>query len=719
MTAYLLQVVLDADTHYGVIKNWRDIRPALKRHEQYRTIIPTVTLSNLELVGEAKDYVDGKYDTDGLHAVTSIAIHLLNPKTGDYEAWMTGELDYATYNYLGSEVTSIGVKPVDFVTKWLTNDTNTLRLQELTDVYGSAITPFAEETIELPLYSAVLRDVLDVTVTPQTLDIGLSTNEVDFGTDNININTFPNTGGVDNNEPWVYNTQTKVNPFPTTNFPVFAILGTEDLDITVEYDIDYLCELINGLGDAWDIRFRFRLEYFEAPVVWNELITEEFYADTGVNTSYTFAGNKSGTFTYTFSPTAEPDVRSLSLVAIIDYVPGGANAPEIDVRSITVNSLRYKITRDTTYPETTCQVMPAYEVLLRTLQQATGRNDALISDFFGRTDTPIRTYGSDGEGSLLVLTSGQLLRNFPLADYPLQMSFSQAFEILNALYNIGAGIEYVSGVPYVRVEPIEYFYPADLPSEKLQDPSGYQLAPALEMLYSDMKIGYTKVEKFIPGGINSGHGEREFATPLAGIVKNSADLNLEAVASNVLIETGRRKPYSSEDTDNWTYDEDIFLIQCRRQSGDLVPEKNENFTTVTGIPYIDRTYNLNLLPTRRLLKRHISTVMLAGFRKASAYLRYLSGTVNTDITTQRTGELAAIAEQYTDIPDATLLVEPELIQVTHPLTHESLVSLMAAPTTVIEVIWRGNSRNYHLQSLTVTDLDSKLCQLELIAQTPS
>lgn len=90
---------------------------------------------------------------------------------------------------------------------------------------------------------------------------------------------------------------------------------------------------------------------------------------------------------------------------------------------------------------TDCQVYAVNEALSRVVESITNDCMRVKSDYFGRTDSQPYTSARDGCGSLEVITKGLYIRQFPLPATVMSIAFQDLFDSLNAIHNIGIGIE--------------------------------------------------------------------------------------------------------------------------------------------------------------------------------------------------------------------------------------------------------------------------------------
>ena len=135
----------------------------------------------------------------------------------------------------------------------------------------------------------------------------------------------------------------------------------------------------------------------------------------------------------------------------------------------------------------TIRAFEVYEAFLRVVQQLTGVDDCLRSDTFGRTDTPIHTYSTDG--IILHLLKGRFLRDN--SDMPFPVSLKDLFESVNSMYNIGLAVE--SG-NVVRIEKIDYFFQNTviLDISDIVTPEITTIEVSPEDIYKQIQVGFDK-----------------------------------------------------------------------------------------------------------------------------------------------------------------------------------------------------------------------------------
>jgi hypothetical protein len=219
------------------------------------------------------------------------------------------------------------------------------------------------------------------------------------------------------------------------------------------------------------------------------------------------------------------------------------------------------------------------ESLSRVSEAITTDQIRVYSDFFGRTDSMPYATAIDGEGSLLGITNGLLVRGQSLQDGslpPMPVSLKQLFEALSAIYNIGMTIEPDTdparqGMYRLRVEPMEHFYPvANITDTTLPTGPGPMILDNVDEISTELqdekyvgvfRNGYSKWQGEQTGGLEDFMNRREYRTSLS-CAKNALEKYCDFIGSSYAIETTRRQ--SGTDTQDWRFDHETFVICTER-----------------------------------------------------------------------------------------------------------------------------------------------------------
>lgn len=331
------------------------------------------------------------------------------------------------------------------------------------------------------------------------------------------------------------------------------------------------------------------------------------------------------------------------------------------------------------------------ESLSRATESITDGAMLVYSDYFGRTDAEPYTSASDGCGGLEAITKGLLLRGVPIAgtNTPLMsVSLKSLIDNLNKIHCIGIGVEPDAARPgfdLLRVEQFEYFY-SDTILMNCIAVNKLEIETKIEGFISVLKIGYKKYEGEEYNGIDEFLSSREYRSTMS-CNKKELDLTCEFIASGYAIEVTRNK---FTDTKDWRFDNDIFILCFKRDSGIVVEQGNLNTTDNVIDP--NSILNYRLSPFRNLLRW--AKVILSQYIPTSTEAKFIftDGTGNyfaegiledgciLEQDSTANSEQAEISEDSFELAaDAVPLWMPERINFEYPLTVAEYNIIKATP----------------------------------------
>lgn len=202
------------------------------------------------------------------------------------------------------------------------------------------------------------------------------------------------------------------------------------------------------------------------------------------------------------------------------------------------------------------------ETLSRIVESYTNDCIRVYSDYFGRTDAQPYSSLETGCGGKEALTNGLKIRQYTMQDGnkpSLTLSMQDVMEGLNAIHNIGMGLEpdpLRIGSYMLRVEPMEYFYDSSIifTAEKVFTIERETLP---SNFIANFTVGYQKWEAERINGIDEIQAKRSYRTVLSQ-VKNTFEQISKFIASGYAIEVTRREIGGT--TKDWRYDNDTFII---------------------------------------------------------------------------------------------------------------------------------------------------------------
>lgn len=226
-----------------------------------------------------------------------------------------------------------------------------------------------------------------------------------------------------------------------------------------------------------------------------------------------------------------------------------------------------------------------FDFLKRLLLIITGNSNALVSDYFSVVNQGLMWNN--------LITTGLYIRNGQLLDQAnpqIPTSFSEFFENLSRIFNLGWGFEYNESLSIwqIRVEPMEYFYDETVLIGNFEKVSNITQNANVQDLVNSFKLGFTDQWKNIAvSGIFEPHTYRGYSTPnksRSADVK-VLDLRSEILGSGYAIEFSRRLQYLRDDSgsSDRPNDYNLFIIWLNRASVTINPIQG------TGYDFPDET----------------------------------------------------------------------------------------------------------------------------------
>jgi hypothetical protein len=278
----------------------------------------------------------------------------------------------------------------------------------------------------------------------------------------------------------------------------------------------------------------------------------------------------------------------------------------LDAFEIQCNANNYfKLTNLSVTAPTLSKVFMVNEALSRITETITNNAIKVYSEYFGRTDAQPYTSASDGAGSLEVITKGMYLRRqetrIPNNLFTMNISLKDMMEGLEPIHHIGFGIEADSNRPgknLLRIEDWKYFYKNDT-ILNCDAVNRIETEVAKSKHYSTFKIGYEKWEAEEYNGLDEFLTKRNFRTTLSQI-KNELSKLSKFIASGYAIEITKRK--FNNDSKDWRYDNDTFLICCKRSNTNAIEVELGNIINPQNIIDPDTIYNYRISPIRNAMR---------------------------------------------------------------------------------------------------------------------
>jgi hypothetical protein len=608
---------------------WADITLNIKRHPTWHGVFFEYAI-DLKFYGEGYDYLRRIYDTQSREAYVSLQVEMQCADNSGYSDFYLGKLMMVkiVFDCQDDCIAEVPIEPAGCLMQFKNRIDQPVDLNANLDFDGAALTDYDNLPVEILLLpkAIMLRELADITDsasgvhiaeydTPaQTIASGTGSQHVDFF-DYLIIPTGTMTlNEVSANEVLVSSMVNSTVSIPLLMIAPFTANYNVDVNIpTLDFAAATSSSLllatfyitVNGASVYSDtvISTTTPGRHVINNLHWNQ----DIFINQGDVLKVFIGFQVAANYERDLFSSYDVSIKYNDNNTLTPLSYDGRMYPEIDIIATILSDA------------TNCNVYAINEALSRTVEAITNDCMRVKSDYFGRTDSQPYTSTEDGCGSLEVITKGLLIRNFPLSETIMAVSFKQIFDSMNSIHNIGIGIEPDTSRPgndLVRVEPMEYFYDSttlltfdNVPAIKKTSKPEWDI--------STIEFGYDKWETENSMGLDEFCTKRNYRTTLKEIQREVSNM-CKFIASGYSIEVTRQKQYIDESTTDFRYDNDIFVICVRRSGADLVVEQGiDCASSLTNIIDPDTIYNYRISPIRNFM-RWVKSYMAAYFTDVNA-----------------------------------------------------------------------------------------------------
>lgn len=244
---------------------------------------------------------------------------------------------------------------------------------------------------------------------------------------------------------------------------------------------------------------------------------------------------------------------------------------------------------------TPCKTFMLHEAASRIVESITNNALKFKSEYFGRTDSEPYAYDADGCGGLRTLTNGLKIRQATLtdgSDPKVFTNFKNLLNSLNAIDLIGYGIEENN----VRTEPVQFFY-KNIVVFVADGVNAYSKKIKTDRVWNQFSFGFEKYETESTNGLDAIHTKRQYRIPLQN-TDNKIEKLCKYILDGYAIEVTRRKFGT---TDDWRYDQDIFMLCLKRGDEDVEVEQG-NIDSAANLFDPATVINYRLSPIHNALR---------------------------------------------------------------------------------------------------------------------
>lgn len=632
-------------------------------------------------------YLEGVYQQQGINAEVLLIKEEKHPQTDLWQEAHRGNFDFSTRVIKDNQM-SVKFKESSFYTSIQSRQNEKLELERLDTIDGDTISALETELVALNGREIFLVSQLDLATSfgnPILIDGLTPTNPHEARALPFKI-LSKSDDSVQGVTALRVDEQTTSYRDGTGGNMFYAISDKDNIfaKITINVNIDFQVTTLNGLTVRLDL------------ITYENGTNYEFNGNFQTLKQFSTAG---GTGNITYNDVLEDyaiGINESLCLAVHVTSPSNVNA--------TYNNINLTIEEDSFEDARSkqSQFLLPFEVLERLTHIITGEENAVKSNFLGRTDTsPV--YSEDGKGSLIGITHGLWIRGFdalPESDEnkykPITTSFKDFTESFESIRNTGYGVEKIGFSEFLRFEDKKYFYQTKVLISLPEQVAEVKRSTAKNYFYSAIGLGFKK-----PSGDNLyeeaiGLDEYNIRNSFTSIIKRIENKYLkESVyrGDSLAIEFAARKSILTNPTDDTRYDNDKFFMDLKRGLVSVFEQRlwQDDFVKApTGIYSPETAQNLTLSPINTLIDSHAWWLRAGLNVYKNSFISNNSAIGNSKLTTQIDTAIhpEAIGKEYSEsgkvqVKDLEFpLFVPEWIEFEHPVTTEIMQNVQG--TTVID-----------------------------------
>lgn len=615
----------------------------LTRHEQYHGIISRFSNSS-KFIGSGKEFIQLIYDIEGINAEIKMKREERHPLTDAWTLSYSGYLDLSTWETENNQV-SVKFNSGGLEQALKARESEQVEVDRTSTIDGKTIPELQTITVAMDGRRIFLKTKYEVQEVENKVILYNQTNGQTRGrTAPVPLNIVNKSHESAQNP--IVSTLVGDNTWNRSsngeNGLLFFAVSDRDRILKIKLSLSFKVNFLQ-FDDINFFRFWVRLATYKNS---SDYIFKENRI-LFIDDSYIRLNGK--TFTVNFDETITV-LAGESLGLVFDQNFDGANGRsahlEIALENI-VSSLF--IEEDSFFEKSQTKAVLAHELLDRLVTIGTNKEKAFYSEFLGRTDLG---YAVDGPGAFTGITHGFWIRQFdklPIPSElpkvenlfkPLTTSFKDAVASLDAVWNVGIGIETVGNKERVRIEELSYFYNNNVTIRLPFQVKNVKRSVATNYYYSGLEFGSEKGGDYQEAmGLDEYNTKSTFTT-IINRVKETYSKISKYRSDGYGIEFARRKLKSLNDTEDTAYDSDNFMMDLKRGALNIFEQRKwqDDFEKEpTGVFNPESANNLRFSPFNCLL-RH-SWWFGGGLKKyATDYVRYGSSVANSQLKTKLIGK---------------------------------------------------------------------------------
>jgi len=594
---------------------WADVTWSAQRNDETHVIWFSAKADSFKWIGDAFDALQTEYELNGGDGSATLEIAYSCDNGETFEQFFYGSFDFNTYRRVCGDMcyAECSANPANCVNKFLSRINTDVDMEATRDLDGNAFTPEPLDTITLVSQNIVLNNKArnaDGEDAPAVGGCHIGTSAGFYTFDAISSVFFPGetleewgvfneygytpnclfneAGKFSFEDPANLESVKLLNIYRPSSDPLNCITGDATIDFrikgTFNWTPQYDCTI--------KTRIRFDKFYISGYPTSAPRITMDLYT-FGVDGRAVNAGMTNSTpFDYSFFLTpayTNPDADFLLIyfyVEISKSTGGGAGTCDpfenINYDPETFFTMTYESACDNTTTEAisvknaVCNLWNSY---IGTEEcNVTCEVPACIEDIY--------------------LTSGLKIRQVtdPLPA-KIFLNFEDMFKNLSKIFNLGYGFWDLEA--NFSINTLDFWYNNNILLD-LGSVREVRFSHATGYSYAKINVGYTKYELEEVNGLDEMNTTRTYRRS-PSTINTELDLLCNFISAGYTWELTRRKIQEKTGTQDYRYDNDIFILHTYQDKSGIYPVQN-NISTPANIISPTTRYNFYLTPIRNLMR---------------------------------------------------------------------------------------------------------------------
>jgi len=631
----------DQGTLTGIMPiGWQSDEKEYARHETYHGIISRFS-NSLKFTDTAKDFIQLVDEMGGINSDIQLKRKEKHPQTDVFVETYRGNLDLSTKETEDGKL-SIKFNSGGIEQQLKARESDQVEIDRTTSIDGKTIPEIQPITVALDGRRIFLKSKMETVLSDNSISLYCESNAG---------NTRNQTAGIpfsviNKSHEQVQDVLSGNTANSTTGTTGMMFFANSDKKRTLQIKTNFTFKFDANQDHIDWSTFSINLTKFKNGVAY-DLPTRISLFALGSKDAINAAIGR--TYSVNYDNTIDVEAgESLAIEAYqnVDFKVSPNAKLSIDLSNISGTLF---IEEDSFSEKSSTKAVLAHELIDRLVTIATGKEKAFYSDFLGRTDLG---YPVDGPGSLTGITHGFWIRQFdkfpiptdiPKVENlfkPLTTSFKDAISSLDAVWNVGIGIETVGNKERIRLEELSYFYNNNVTIRLPNQAKKVKRYCAAEYYYSSLEFGSEKGGTYEEAcGLDEFNTKSTYTTVINRVKGDYSKIS-KYRTDNYGPEFARRKPKSLNDTEDTPYDNDVIMMDLKRGVTSIFKQRkwqDDLEHEPTGVFNPESAFNLRFSPFNCLL-RH-SWWFGGGFKKyMTDYVRYGSSTANSQLKTKLIGK---------------------------------------------------------------------------------